>query len=237
MEIIHNGEKERHLFNQEENQPDSRRFLTCRLLLPCLSPSITPHKKQKHSFLLAVHAKKIGSLFLSTDKKKHHHPCTELVTGTLFGQKTMQGHLHLVIQTDPKSSPLVVLELASSTNFFMKTIVKEPLQLFLTCVKKDTSMSIWEEWKWTEHANGLVVGGASRMISEAANLEFLEVIEHVTCGTGVIPDDEDRGVKGELMYMRAQFKNMKWSFDSESLAMVRSENTGSADINICFSRV
>ncbi|KAJ1686551.1 hypothetical protein LUZ63_017941 [Rhynchospora breviuscula] len=235
MEIIHYGEKKRHLFNQEENQPDSRCFLTCRLLLPCLSPSISPHKKQKHSFLLAVHAKKISSLFLNTDKK-HHHSRSELVTGTLFGQKTMQGHLHLVIQTDPKSSPLVVLELASSTNFFMKTIVKEPLQLFLTCVKKDTSMSIWEEWKWTEHANGRVVGGASRIISEAANLEFLEVIEHVTCGTGVIPDYEDR-VKGELMYMRAQFKKMKWSFDSESLAMVRSENTGCTDINICFSRV
>jgi uncharacterized protein (TIGR01570 family) len=70
-------------------------------------------------------------------------PLTELVTGTIFGQKTEQGHLHLVIQMEPKSLPFIVLVLALSTNFFRKAIVKEPLQLFLTCVKKDTSMSIW----------------------------------------------------------------------------------------------
>lgn len=81
------------------------------------------------------------------------------------------------------------------------------------------------------------MGDALRLISETTNLGFLEVIEHVTCGTGVIPDYEDRGVKGELLYMRAKFEKMKWSFDAESLSMVRSDNTGCADISIRFSRV
>ncbi|KAF3321948.1 protein MIZU-KUSSEI 1-like protein [Carex littledalei] len=236
MECIHYGGKKRHVFNQEENQPDPQCFLACHMLPSCMSPSVTRHKKLKNPFLLPACAMKIGSLFLRTGKK-HQHSHTELVICTLFGKKTEQGHLHLVIQMEPTSPPLVVLELASSTDFFMKTIAKEPLHFFLTCVKKYTSMSIWEEWKWTEHANGRSIGDALRLISEATNLEFLEVIKHVTCGTGVIPDCEDRGVKGGMFYMRAKFERMKLSFDAESLSMVRSDSTGCADISICFSRV
>lgn len=236
MECIHYGGKKRHVFNQEENQPDPQRFLACHMLPSCLSPSVTRHKKLKHPFLLPACAMKIGSFFFRNDKKNQHSH-TELVIGTLFGEKTEHGHLHLVIQMEPTSPPLVVLELASSTDFFMKTIVEEPVQFFLTCVKKYTSMSIWEEWKWTEHANGRSIGDALRLISEVTNLEFLEVIKHVTCGTGVIPDYEDRELKGEMFYMRAKFERMKSSFDAESFSMVRSDSMGCADISICFSRV
>jgi uncharacterized protein (TIGR01570 family) len=238
METIGYRDKKRNnILNQEGNQPDRHRFLACRLLRPCLSPTITPRKKQKPPLHMPVRAMKFSSLFSRTTDKKHCLSRTELVTGTIFGQKTDQGHLHLVIQMEPKTPPLIVLELASSTNFLRKAIVKEPLQFFLTCVKKDTSMSIWEERKWTEHVNGQVIGDASRLISEVTNLGFLDVIKHVTCGSGVIPDYEDRGVKAELLYLRAKFEKMKWSFDAESLSMVRSDNKGCPDISICFSRV
>ncbi|KAJ3669174.1 hypothetical protein LUZ60_011124 [Juncus effusus] len=246
MEITRQHQKEKKKKKKQENQSDvTTRLFACSPFLsplpsPFLSPSISikPLKTSKNCLTPFSSACKLRSLF---PRIKRRSSRTSYVTGTVFGLKIPDGHLHFAIQLDPKSPPLLVIELATCTKSFLSDLAEGPVQFMLTCMKDctgmtGTSISIYEEWKWTERNNGRIAGSVWRCIEQTVNLEFLNLVEHVTCGAGVVQDYEDKGMKGDLMFMRANFERVKRSFDWEDLTMVGSVEKGCPEISFSFSR-
>lgn len=57
------------------------------------------------------------------------------VTGTLFGHR--RGHVHFAFQVDPKSPPVVLIELATPTSGLVREMASGLVRIALECERKD----------------------------------------------------------------------------------------------------
>ncbi|KAG1337908.1 putative protein MIZU-KUSSEI 1 [Cocos nucifera] len=160
------------------------------------------------------------------------------VTGTLFGLR--HGHhrnVHLAFQPDPKSPPVVLIKLATTTGPFIADLASGPVRFVLECRKRTDGSSAappWEEEEWKEFCNGRVCGSAWRRRHGDVDRKVLEALRPVAFGAGMMPDDE--GSSGDLIYMRARFEREVRSRDSEAFYMIGSESEGHPEISIFMLR-
>ncbi|KAG1331222.1 hypothetical protein COCNU_02G011900 [Cocos nucifera] len=86
-------------------------------------------------------------------------------------------------------------------------------------------MPLWDEGEW-EYCNGWVSGNTWRWQHGDIDCKVLEVLQPVTFGARVIPDDEGKGSSGDLVYTRARFERVVRSNDMEVFYMIEEEDEG-----------
>ncbi|CAL5042947.1 unnamed protein product [Urochloa decumbens] len=184
------------------------------------------------------------------------------VTGTIFGRR--RGRVHLALQTDPRTPPALLVELAAySTGALVREMASGLVRLALECEKdkappptpqqqttgshhhhnqrRPRQAALVEEATWRAYCNGRKCGYAVRRECGAEEWRVLRAVEPVSVGAGVLPDDGDgagaTGGEGDLMYMRAKFERVVGSRDSEAFYMVNPDGGGGPELSIYLLRV
>ncbi|CAN8317873.1 unnamed protein product [Cochlearia groenlandica] len=176
------------------------------------------------------------------------------VTGTLYGHR--KGHVTFSVQYDPRSDPVLLLDLAMSTATLVKEMSSGLVRIALECEKRQGhgTTKLFNEAKWTMYCNGrkcgyaVSRGGACR----DADWRVLNTVSRVTVGAGVIPtakksingggDDvsyggDDVSYGGELLYMRGRFERVVGSRDSEAFYMMNPDKNGGPELSIFLLRL
>ncbi|KAJ1384161.1 Protein MIZU-KUSSEI 1-like, plant [Sesbania bispinosa] len=168
------------------------------------------------------------------------------VTGTLFGHR--RGHISFAVQLDPRSEPLLLLELAMSTSSLVKEMSSGLVRIALECRKTPAAVNgggrhrrLFHEPAWTMYCNGRKCGYAASRTCGELDWHVLSTVQSVSVGAGVIPVLEDggggAGSEGELMYMRARFERVVGSRDSEAFYMLNPDGNGGPELSIFLLRI
>ena len=164
------------------------------------------------------------------------------VTGTLFGHR--RGHVSFAVQDDPRSEPVLLLELATSTSTLVKEMSSGLVRIALECEKvaaRGRPVKLFQEPMWTMYCNGRKCGYAMSRECGEFDRHVLSTVQSVSAGAGVIPTDDNRksivGVEGEMLYMRARFERVVGSRDSEAFYMMNPDGTGGPELSIFLLRI
>ncbi|KAF7819043.1 protein MIZU-KUSSEI 1 [Senna tora] len=170
------------------------------------------------------------------------------VTGTLFGNR--RGHVSFAVQLDPRSEPLLLLELAMSTSSLVKEMSSGLVRIALECEKLPVATQagarfrkLFHEPTWTMYCNGRKCGYAVSRTCGDFDWHVLSTVQSVSIGAGVIPLVEDGGARkgggseGELLYMRARFERVVGSRDSEAFYMLNPDGNGGPELSIFLLRI
>ncbi|XP_039136608.1 protein MIZU-KUSSEI 1-like [Dioscorea cayenensis subsp. rotundata] len=175
-------------------------------------------------------------------------PSRKKITGTFFGNK--RGRVSFAVQEDPRSEPMLLLELAMPTSHLVKEMASGMVRILLECElasnnninmhkkKRALSRCLWDEPTWTMYCNGHRRGFAVSRQCTVSDLHVLGAVKTVSVGAGVLPAVMgnalemgkgsgnysgavfDGSLGGEVMYMRAKFERVVGSKDSEALYMI-----------------
>ncbi|KAJ0802750.1 putative protein MIZU-KUSSEI 1-like, plant [Helianthus annuus] len=217
---------------------------------PPLPPSRPPtngmarssYKKGKQPKVFRV----VRSVFRSFPIVKHALPVGRLpdghrancVTGTLYGFR--EGRVTLAIQENPKTLPIVILELELTTDVLQYEMSLGMVRIALECEKhldKD-KVKLLEEPSWTMFFNGKKGGLGVKRDATKDDLHIIELLRPVLMGAGVLPEKFDvEGTDGEVTYMRAHFDRVVGSKDSETLYMLSPDGNHGPELSIFFVRI
>ncbi|XP_057806987.1 protein MIZU-KUSSEI 1-like [Salvia miltiorrhiza] len=160
------------------------------------------------------------------------------VTGTLFGCR--KGHVSLAVQANPKTVPMLVVELGMQTQALQKELSQGMLRIALECEKRDKEKktNLLHEPRWTMYANGINNGYGLRREATEEDLYVMELLKGMSMGAGVLPPRTEAEGDGEMSFMRWQFDRVVGSKDSETLYMLSPEGVGNnePDLSIFFIR-
>ncbi|KAJ0521242.1 putative protein MIZU-KUSSEI 1-like, plant [Helianthus annuus] len=172
------------------------------------------------------------------------------VTGTLFGN--WRGQVSFAVQNDPRSAPVLIIELAVSTATLVKEMASGMVRIALECEKFKHPVhknmvvrggKLAKEPVWTMYCNGRKCGHASLKACSDSDWHVLSTVQSVSVGAGVIPVLEDcrknnaGGSEGELVYMRAKFERVVGSRDSEAYYMMNPDQNGGPELSIFMLRI
>ncbi|XP_010555003.1 PREDICTED: protein MIZU-KUSSEI 1, partial [Tarenaya hassleriana] len=176
------------------------------------------------------------------------------VTGTLYGHR--RGHVTFAVQYDPRSDPVLVLELAMSTAALVKEMSSGLVRIALECEKRPPAaeeaaerrrrrpVKLFQEPMWTMYCNGKKCGYAvSRGACNESDWRVLNTVSRVSVGAGVIPAEKHIGggaaaaELGELLYMRGRFERVVGSRDSEAFYMMNPDKNGGPELSIFLLRI
>ncbi|KAK9063995.1 hypothetical protein SSX86_017867 [Deinandra increscens subsp. villosa] len=173
--------------------------------------------------------------FCLQDDSQHHHRRTpsRRITTTTTTTTTTATFSSLI------SQPLLLLELTIPTSYLAKEMQHGLLRIAL--VEEDNTHrqqpplnnngggggggSIFEVPVWSMYCNGRKVGYATRRKVTAADSATLTRMQSVSAGAGVLPPENDHSTDG-IMYLRASFRRIIGSPNSESFHMINPENDG-----------
>ncbi|KAI3801336.1 hypothetical protein L1987_29440 [Smallanthus sonchifolius] len=168
------------------------------------------------------------------------------VTGTLFGNR--RGHVSFAVQYDPRSEPVLIVELAVSTAALVKEMSSGLVRIALECEKQHArsvarggggKTKLFHEPTWSMYCNGRKYGYAQSRACSASDWHVLSTVQTVSVGAGVIPvvgDGGKRNDEGELLYMRARFERVVGSRDSEAFYMMNPDG-GGPELSIFLLRI
>ncbi|KAL4575369.1 hypothetical protein LXL04_022211 [Taraxacum kok-saghyz] len=165
------------------------------------------------------------------------------VKGTFFGQRN--GRVSFCIQDDNHhhhrrtpsrrltttttttamssfSQPLFLLDFAIPTSYLAKEMQHGLLRIAL--VEENTTHRqqppvIFDVPVWSMYCNGRKVGYATRRKMTAADTAILTRMQSVSVGAGVLPPENDHHGSDGIMYLRAGFRRIIGSPNSESFHM------------------
>ncbi|KAB2093905.1 hypothetical protein E1A91_A02G127600v1 [Gossypium mustelinum] len=161
------------------------------------------------------------------------------ITGTLFGHR--RGHVSFAVQDDPRSEPVLLLELAMSTASLVKEMSSGLVRIALESEKAPGRTGrLFHEPTWSMYCNGRKSGYAVTRTCTESDWHVLSTVQSVSVGAGVIPVVEDAksgGSEGELLYMRAKFERVVGSRDSEAFYMLNPDNNGGPELSIFLLRI
>ncbi|XP_022873472.1 protein MIZU-KUSSEI 1-like [Olea europaea var. sylvestris] len=168
------------------------------------------------------------------------------VTGTLFGNR--RGHVSFAVQDDPRSEPVLLIELAVSTSTLVKEMSSGLVRIALECEKGPPPsrggrppVRLFNEPMWTMYCNGRTCGYALSRACTDSDWHVLSTVQTVSVGAGIIPvvdDGRKNGAsEGELLYMRARFERVVGSRDSEAFYMLNPDGNGGPELSIFLLRL
>lgn len=166
------------------------------------------------------------------------------VTGTLFGYR--KGHVSFAVQEDPRSDPVFLIELASTTSNLIKEMSSGLVRIALERKVGSggtRSVKLFEEPMWTMYCNGKKCGYAMPRTCGEKDWHVLSTIQTVSIGAGVIPVDKRNIVKSgfpegsEVMYMRGRFERVVGNRDSEAFYMLNPDGMGGPELSIFLLRI
>ncbi|KAG2316888.1 hypothetical protein Bca4012_067791 [Brassica carinata] len=167
-------------------------------------------------------------------------------TGTIFGFR--RGKVNFCIQaTNTKTlNPIIVLlELTVPTELLAREMRGGVLRIALESNNSDgydshqdsSSFSLLTTPLWNMYCNGRKVGFAIKREPSKAELAALKVLTPVTEGAGVVNGEEiNRAKSDHMMYLRASFKRVFGSFDSESFHLIDPRGIIGQELSIFFFR-
>ncbi|KAL5713727.1 hypothetical protein ACHQM5_015779 [Ranunculus cassubicifolius] len=156
------------------------------------------------------------------------------VTGTFFGYR--KGRVSFCLQDDSRSSPLLLLEFAVPTCYLAKEMQHGLLRIALECDRlKTRADSLFSVRAWSMYCNGRKVGYAVRRQFTESDIAVLKMMKSVSVGAGVLPV-EQKSVEADLMYLRASFKRVSGSVDSESFHMINPAGSCRQELSIFLLR-
>ncbi|MQL89681.1 hypothetical protein Taro_022261 [Colocasia esculenta] len=221
----------------------------CAATVPAPSPS--SKKKHQGTGAAAVAVSRFRAAFMSAMAAGRLHRLGagagglgSRVTGTLFGRR--RGHVHFAFQVDPKSSPVLLIELATPTSGLVREMASGLVRIALECEKKPQGITaeagakrrLLEEPLWRTYCNGKKCGYAVRRECGPGDWKLLRAVEPVSMGAGVLPAATGKGEDdGEMMYMRARFERVVGSRDSEAFYMMSPDGNGGPELSIYLLRV
>ncbi|KAL9999725.1 putative protein MIZU-KUSSEI 1-like, plant [Helianthus debilis subsp. tardiflorus] len=184
---------------------------------------------------------------------------TTTVKGTFFGQRN--GRVSFCLQDDNHhrrtpsrrttttttilssslSHPLLLLEFAVPTSYLAKEMQHSLLRIALVEEASahhqkphincgGTGGGIFEVPVWTMYCDGRKVGYATRRKMTAADSATLARMQSVSAGAGVLPPENGHGTDG-IMYLRASFRRIMGSTNSESFHMINPDHDGPPSSN------
>ncbi|XP_059287109.1 protein MIZU-KUSSEI 1 [Lycium ferocissimum] len=163
-------------------------------------------------------------------------------TITLFGYK--KGRVSLAIQEDPHRPPIFVIELPMLTGAFHKEMASDIVRLALESETKTHKKKVLEEFVWAVYCNGRKFGYSIRRTKNMSEDEthVMQLLRGVSMGAGVLScpvhdEKENRGVDGEMTYIRARFDRVVGSKDSEAFYMINPDGASGQELSIFFVRV
>ncbi|KAG2262916.1 hypothetical protein Bca52824_069995 [Brassica carinata] len=167
--------------------------------------------------------------------ENHVHGGTR-VTGTLFGYR--KTRVNLAIQENPRSLPILVLELAIPTAKLLQDLGVGLVRIALECEKKPSEKTkIVEEPIWALYCNGKKSGYGVKREPTEEDLVVMQMLHAVSMGAGVLPVSGGGGQEGDLTYMRAHFERVIGSRDSETYYMMNPDGNSGPELSIFFVRV
>ncbi|KAF9602871.1 hypothetical protein IFM89_031817 [Coptis chinensis] len=156
------------------------------------------------------------------------------VTGTFFGYR--KGRVSFCLQDDSRSTPLLLLEFAIPTSYLAKEMQYGLLRIALECDRLKTRVdSLYSVRVWSLYCNGRKVGFAVRRQMTETDMAVLKLMKSVSVGAGVLPI-EQKSEEGELMYLRASFKRVIGSVNSESFHMINPVGSCGQELSIFLLR-
>nr|XP_017246456.1 PREDICTED: protein MIZU-KUSSEI 1-like [Daucus carota subsp. sativus] len=169
-------------------------------------------------------------------------PLGKKVTGTLFGNR--RGHVSFAVQDDPRSEPVLIIELAMSTASLVKEMSSGLVRIALECEKprgaRGKPRKLFSEPRWSMYCNGKKCGNALLRDCSDSYWRVLDTVQSVSVGAGVIPvvdDGKESAAEGELLYMRARFERVVGTRDSEAFYMMNPDGNGGPELSIFLLRI
>ncbi|XP_074559599.1 protein MIZU-KUSSEI 1-like [Curcuma longa] len=146
---------------------------------------------------------------------------TTTVTGTFFGHR--RGRVRFCVHDHPTAAaaapPLLLLEFTVPTAYLAREMQHGLLRVALESGGGSGRGSLLGTPVWTMYCNGRKVGFAIRRRPTEADAEVFRLMRSVSAGTGILPAAAGSEA-GDLLYMRASFKRVIGSTDSESFHMI-----------------
>ncbi|KAJ4714509.1 protein MIZU-KUSSEI 1-like [Melia azedarach] len=159
------------------------------------------------------------------------------ITGTIFGYR--RGKVRFCIQANAKSTdPILLLDLAVPTAILAREMQGGLLRIALestTVGDGGNTQSLMSTPVWTMYCNGRRVGYAVKSKISKADMDLLRMMDSVVAGAGVISGKE-LDHDDELMYLRASFKRVCGSSDSESYHLIDPDGNIGQELSIFFFR-
>lgn len=150
------------------------------------------------------------------------------VTGTIFGYR--KGKISFCIQTPRKSTNLdLLLELAVPTRVLAREMRGGTLRIVLegNNNEEEKQDSVLKTPFWNMYCNGKRVGYARKRRPSKDDVAALTALSKVVVGAGVVTGKELGRFDDELMYLRASFRRVCGSKESESFHLIDpAENIG-----------
>ncbi|KAF3540813.1 hypothetical protein F2Q69_00018499 [Brassica cretica] len=171
--------------------------------------------------------------------ENHVHGGTR-VTGTLFGYR--KTRVNLAVQENPRSLPILLLELAIPTGKLLQDLGVGLVRIALECEKKPSEKTkIVDEPIWALYCNGKKSGYGVKREPTEEDLVVMQMLHAVSMGAGVLPVTSGGGGggggEGDLTYMRAHFERVIGSRDSETYYMMNPDGNSGPELSIFFVRV
>lgn len=157
------------------------------------------------------------------------------MTGTLFGHR--KARITVTVQENPRSVPMLLLELSIPTGKFMQDMGSGLLRIALESEKKPEKTRLLDEPVWTAFANGKKIGYGTKRDPTAKDLKIMQLLHATSMGAGVLPADMMDPVEGELTYMRGHFERVINSKDSETFYMLNPDGNSGPELSIFFVRI
>ncbi|KAK9682157.1 hypothetical protein RND81_10G054300 [Saponaria officinalis] len=159
------------------------------------------------------------------------------ITGTLFGHR--RGRVNLAIQQNPRSLPMLLLELAIPTGKLLQEMGLGLVRIALECEKHPLNKTkLIEEPIWTMYNNGKKSGYGIKRDPTTNDLNVMKMLHVVSMGAGVLPSGNGYDTPdGELTYMRAYFEHVVGSKDSETYYMMNPNGGCGPELSIFFVRI
>lgn len=168
------------------------------------------------------------------------------ITGTIFGYR--RGKVRFCIQKNSKSTnPTLLLDLAVPTTILAREMQGGILRIALEGTSfghgrnsHDESSSLMSTSVWMMYCNGRKVGYAVKRKASKADMDLLRLMGSVVAGAGVISGKELEHQHDhdddQLMYLRANFKRVCGSADSESYHLIDPDGNIGQELSIFFYR-
>ncbi|KAG9138265.1 hypothetical protein Leryth_001481 [Lithospermum erythrorhizon] len=168
---------------------------------------------------------------------KHHG--AKQITGTLYGHR--KASITLAIQDNPRSLPLLLLELSVQTGKLLQDMGMGLVRIALECEKKPSEkLKLINEPIWSMYCNGKKLGYAVKREPTNDDLSVMQMLHPVSMGAGVLPSDENNieaSNEGEMTYMRAFFERVIGSKDSETYYMLNPDGNSGPELSLFFVRI
>ncbi|XP_073270866.1 protein MIZU-KUSSEI 1-like [Primulina huaijiensis] len=193
------------------------------------------HPRRKKILQAAVAVSRLQAVLNSFVKSRASRFQRRLVLGTLFGNK--RGNVHLAFQKDAKSTPILLVELATPITGLVREMGPGLVRIAFECDNRGRTsqvISLLDEPAWRTYCNGNKLGFATKVECGEKEWKILKAVEPISMGAGVLGKEKEEDE--EVIYMRAKFERVVGTANSEAFYMINPDNKAAPELSVYFLR-